>query len=249
LFVDGIEGFRAASVYADRMPRFHSAFCNQLRMYDVTGIITEELALFRPEIEMPNPELANVVETVILLRYVELRSQLHRLFHPRVPDSGRRLGRRIVLRKRGSHPQRIGADFRRRFPERGGVESMKTILIVDDEFDLTSTLRAVLERRGYNTEVCSNGREALECLVDARPDLILLDVMMPLGNGYFVIEQLRKIPALAQTPVVLMNSVPPPNGLPILWQAFLRKPLSIATLLDTIEQFIGPPLAEPVKRN
>ena len=79
LFVDGIEGFRAASVYADRMPRFLSAFCNQLRMFDVTALISEELALFRPEIEMPNPELANVVETVILLRYVELRSQLHRL--------------------------------------------------------------------------------------------------------------------------------------------------------------------------
>jgi circadian clock protein KaiC len=79
LFVDGIEGFRAASVYPDRMPRFLSAFCNQLRMYDVTGLISEELALFRPEIEMPNPELGNVVETVILLRYVELRSQLFRL--------------------------------------------------------------------------------------------------------------------------------------------------------------------------
>jgi circadian clock protein KaiC len=79
LFIDGIEGFRAASVYPDRMPRFLSAFCNQLRTYDVTAVVSEELALFRPEIEMPNPELANVVETVIMLRYVELRSQLYRL--------------------------------------------------------------------------------------------------------------------------------------------------------------------------
>jgi circadian clock protein KaiC len=79
LFIDGIEGFRAASVYPDRMPRFLSAFTNQLRTYDVTALVTEELALFRPEIDMPNPELANVVETVIMLRYVELRSQLHRL--------------------------------------------------------------------------------------------------------------------------------------------------------------------------
>jgi circadian clock protein KaiC len=79
LFIDGIEGFRAASVYPERMPRFLSAFCNQLRMSDVTALITEELALFRPQIDMPNPELGNVVETVILLRYVELRSQLHRL--------------------------------------------------------------------------------------------------------------------------------------------------------------------------
>ena len=79
LFIDGIEGFRAASVYPDRMPRFLSAFCNQLRTADVTALVSEELSLFRPEIDMPNPELANVVETVILLRYVELRSQLYRL--------------------------------------------------------------------------------------------------------------------------------------------------------------------------
>ncbi|MHB1558440.1 MAG: ATPase domain-containing protein [Isosphaeraceae bacterium] len=79
LFIDGIEGFRAASVYPDRMPRFLSAFCNQLRTYDVTAVVSEELPLFRPEIDMPNPELANVVETVVMLRYVELRSQLYRL--------------------------------------------------------------------------------------------------------------------------------------------------------------------------
>jgi circadian clock protein KaiC len=79
LFFDGVEGFRAASVHSDRMPRFLSAFCNQLRTLDVTAVMTEELPLFRPEIDMPNPELANVVETVVLLRYVELRSQLYRL--------------------------------------------------------------------------------------------------------------------------------------------------------------------------
>jgi len=79
LFIDGIEGFRAAGVYPDRMPRFLSAFTNQLRTIDVTAMISEELDLFSPLISMPNPELANVVENVILLRYVELRSHLHRL--------------------------------------------------------------------------------------------------------------------------------------------------------------------------
>lgn len=79
LFIDGVEGFRAAAVYGDRMPRFLSALTNQLRMLDVTTIMTEELALFRSEVDMPNPELANTVESVILLRYVELKSQLYRL--------------------------------------------------------------------------------------------------------------------------------------------------------------------------
>lgn len=79
LFIDGVEGFRNANVYPDRAPRFMSAFTNQLRMLDVTSLITEELPLFKPELDMPNPELANVVEGVILLRYVELQSQIRRL--------------------------------------------------------------------------------------------------------------------------------------------------------------------------
>lgn len=79
LFVDGIEGFRAAAVYPERMPRFLSALSNQLRMADVTTVISEELDLFRPEVIMPNPEVATVNEGVILLRYVEMHSQIHRL--------------------------------------------------------------------------------------------------------------------------------------------------------------------------
>jgi len=79
LFIDGVEGFSAAAVYEDRMPRFLSALTNQLRTWDVTTVISDELPLFRTGIDLQNPELANVVETVVLLRYVELRSHLHRL--------------------------------------------------------------------------------------------------------------------------------------------------------------------------
>ena len=79
LFVDGAEGFRAAGVYPDRIPRFLSALTNQLRSMDVTTLITDELQLFQRDVILPTPELANVVETVLLLRYVEMRSQIHRL--------------------------------------------------------------------------------------------------------------------------------------------------------------------------
>lgn len=79
LFIDGIEGFRAANPYPERMGRFLSAFLNQLRMLDVTTLMSEELGLFKPEVDMPNPELGNVVESILLLRMVELRSQLYRL--------------------------------------------------------------------------------------------------------------------------------------------------------------------------
>jgi circadian clock protein KaiC len=79
LFIDGAEGFRAAAVYADRIPRFLSALTNQLRSLDITTVITDELELFQSELVLPTPELANVAETVVLLRYVELRSQIYRL--------------------------------------------------------------------------------------------------------------------------------------------------------------------------
>ena len=79
LFIDGAEGFRAAAVCMDRIPRFLSALTNQLRSLDVTTVMTDELELFHPELRLPTPELANVVESVLLLRYVELRSQIYRL--------------------------------------------------------------------------------------------------------------------------------------------------------------------------
>lgn len=79
LFIDGAEGFRAAAIYPDRMPRFISALANQLRMLDVTTVISEELDLFKPEVDLPNAELATVNEGVILLRYVEQGSEIRRL--------------------------------------------------------------------------------------------------------------------------------------------------------------------------
>lgn len=117
---------------------------------------------------------------------------------------------------------------------------MKSILLVDDEFDLTSTVKAVLDGRGYKTEVCASGREAVDHLRTSRPDLVLLDVMLPLGGGYTVLERMRAVPELAATPVVLMNVVPPPAERPVAWQAFLRKPLSLNNLLVAIEGLIGP---------
>lgn len=116
---------------------------------------------------------------------------------------------------------------------------MKTILVVDDEFDLTCTLRAVLEHNGYRAETCSNGREAVEAVTAKRPDLMILDVMMPLGNGFDVLDSLRAREELSDLPVILINSVPPPPGRTVQWQLFLKKPLSIVPLLGGIERLIG----------
>ncbi|MDC0715175.1 ATPase domain-containing protein [Stigmatella sp. ncwal1] len=79
LFVDSVAGFRSAAVYPERMGRFFSALSHQLRMLDVTTLYSEETPLLSPGVDSPHPEEAAYVENIILLRYVELRSQLYRL--------------------------------------------------------------------------------------------------------------------------------------------------------------------------
>jgi circadian clock protein KaiC len=79
LFIDGVSGFRSAAVYPDRMSRFFSALTHQLRMLDVTTLYSDETPIFSPGVEMAQPEAASTVENVLLVRYVELRSQLYRL--------------------------------------------------------------------------------------------------------------------------------------------------------------------------
>jgi circadian clock protein KaiC len=79
LFIDGVSGFRSAAVYPDRLGRFFSALSHQLRMLDATTLYSEETPLLSPSVEAPIPEAAAYVENIILLRYVELRSQLYRL--------------------------------------------------------------------------------------------------------------------------------------------------------------------------
>ena len=116
---------------------------------------------------------------------------------------------------------------------------MKTILVADDEFDTTGTLRAILEGEGYRVETCSNGREALEHMRAAPPDLVLLDVMMPVLGGVDALKAMRQVPALAAVPVVLMHAVPQTVAAGLPAQGFLRKPFSLDDLLGAVERHLG----------
>jgi circadian clock protein KaiC len=80
LFVDGLEGFRDASVYPERMPRFLAALTNELRALNVTSLFSTGLReLLEPRLIIPIEGAADVMDNIIALRYVEVRSQIHRL--------------------------------------------------------------------------------------------------------------------------------------------------------------------------
>jgi CheY-like chemotaxis protein len=122
---------------------------------------------------------------------------------------------------------------------------MKCILVVDDEFDLVGTLRSILEGEGYGTESCSNGRAALDRLAVRRPDLLLMDVMLPFVSGLEVLRKMKETPGLDGIPVVLMSAVPPGvKQRDYRWDAFLRKPFGLEDLLRTVSEFVGPATEE-----
>src|ERR1051326_8701414 len=83
---------------------------------------------------------------------------------------------------------------------------MKRILIVDDKATSRELLRTVLEKQGYAISEAANGEEALEKTRSEAPDLILLDLQMPLRNGYEVLAELRQTPAYAKLPVIALTA-------------------------------------------
>lgn len=125
----------------------------------------------------------------------------------------------------------------------------KTVLVVEDEYDLLTTLRAILEGEGYATQVCSDGKEALERIRSQKPDLLLMDMMLPRVSGEDVARTMRRDPELDGIPVVLMSAAPPVKERePEPCRAFLCKPFSLRTLLETVRELIGAPDANSAGR-
>jgi CheY-like chemotaxis protein len=86
---------------------------------------------------------------------------------------------------------------------------MTTVLVVDDEALIVMALEAVLEDEGYRVVCASNGRQGLERLAEEpRPDIVLLDMMMPVMNGAAMLRTMAEDPALRRIPVVVISSLP-----------------------------------------
>jgi two-component system cell cycle response regulator len=90
-----------------------------------------------------------------------------------------------------------------RAPEGPGVPQTPLILVVDDEPDILSLNRLILEREGWQVITSGDGVDAIQKAIDRRPDLILLDVMMPRMNGYQVCRLLKSDPQTAGIPIII----------------------------------------------
>ncbi len=117
---------------------------------------------------------------------------------------------------------------------------MKTILIVDDERDLTEALKVLLEDEGYRVFIAGDGKACLSSLYEVKPNLVLLDVMIPYIDGYEVLKIMKSQPIYSSIPVVLMSASRPKfRQAEYKWNAFITKPFHLEFLLENIHNLIG----------
>ncbi len=84
--------------------------------------------------------------------------------------------------------------------------SKRTIMVVDDNADLVEIVRLTLESKGFNVRCAYNGQELFTGLEELKPDLIILDVMMPQMDGLKVLTRLKGDPGTASIPVILLTA-------------------------------------------
>ena len=119
----------------------------------------------------------------------------------------------------------------------------RTIAIVEDDADIRRLLDLKLRAAGYETAFARDGVMALSVIRKARPDLILLDLGLPGGDGFVILDRLREFDALATIPVVVISARVQAetqervelSGV----AAFIEKPFDFGELLQTVESILA----------
>jgi CheY-like chemotaxis protein len=117
----------------------------------------------------------------------------------------------------------------------------RTVLVVEDEPAVRALLSLVLETRDYRVVTADDGPQALERVRVERPDLILLDLMLPGMDGWAVLDAIRRELGGARIPVIAMTASSRWDGTSMGGvDAFLRKPFDMQGLLDALDEVFGP---------
>lgn len=120
----------------------------------------------------------------------------------------------------------------------------KKVLIVDDEPNIVAALEFLLEKNGYEVQVAANGVDALAQLDAFRPDLVLLDVMVPKLSGYEVCQRMRTEPKWRDIRIVMLSAkgreVEVSKGMSLGADLYVTKPFSSAELVATINELLRP---------
>ena len=120
---------------------------------------------------------------------------------------------------------------------------MATILVVDDEFGISELLEALLTDEGHRVLTASNGRQGLERMGEARPDLVISDLMMPVMDGATLLRLMRESTEWRDIPFVLMCALPEAHVRDRLvgaYHGFIRKPFRMDEVVDYVDRLLLP---------
>ena len=116
------------------------------------------------------------------------------------------------------------------------------ILVIDDEPEITEIINAFLTNAGYKVEIENSAVEGLAKVKTYKPDIILLDIMMPVMDGYEVCAQLKKNPKTAQIPVLFLTGKDAKDDGGMSFQSggdlFIKKPFSCERLLNMVKMVL-----------
>ena len=119
----------------------------------------------------------------------------------------------------------------------------RKILIADDEPNIVVSLEFLMKQKGYDVRVVNNGRDALAAIEEFQPDLVLLDVMMPLVSGYELAQKVRANPALAHVRIVMLSAkgrdVEVSKGIAVGADAYVTKPFSTKDLVAKVQELLA----------
>ena len=118
------------------------------------------------------------------------------------------------------------------------------ILIIDDEPNIVLSLEFLMKREGFEVAVAGDGEGALRAMAEHRPDLVILDVMMPRLNGFEVCQRIRADPSLRDVRVLMLTAkgreTEMKKGLELGADAYVTKPFSTKELVAEIRRLLGP---------
>jgi len=127
------------------------------------------------------------------------------------------------------------------------MEKKAKILLVDDDIDFVEATKIILESKPYEVIVAYEGDEGLRKAREENPDLVLLDIIMPVKDGFTAAEQLKKDPQLSQIPVIMLTafsskgqetSIPRSRGFTLEAEDYIEKPVSPEELLARVKQHL-----------
>jgi CheY-like chemotaxis protein len=123
------------------------------------------------------------------------------------------------------------------------MENNKTIMVVDDNPDIITIVRTILEGKGFNVLSASSGAECLEVLKSHKPDLIVLDIMMPEMDGLEVLTRLKAMSEFTNVPVVLLTAKVQYEdvlgGYKLGADYYITKPFTSTQLINGINLLLG----------